>query len=303
MKNELNRRLTSVREVMGREHLGAFLFSDSDPHHSKRVAGHWKSMEWVSGYKGAVGIAAVTMHKSALWTDSAHLREAADQLKENGYEVMTMNGGMTELAQWLGRELAFSSDSASTEVGLDGNVWAAADVDALSAELRRHGGMTLRTNMDVVRDVWTGRPEMPMGKIELVLSELSAAEKIVLVRKSLRQVHADGMLVTVLDEIGWTLNLRGTDVEGCDVFEGYLLIDSRHASLFVDSRKLTPAVCEYLRCNHVAVAEYTDVKKGLKDYFEYNILMDPSEVPYALYKVVERPVVAAPSPVSVLRKG
>ena len=115
---------------------------------------------------------------------------------------------------------------------------------------------------------------------------VAAHEKIGRVRQALREKHADGMLMTALDDIAWTLNLRGTDVHCNPVFVSYLLISTTEVTLFVDSRKLTPEVVAYLKDEGVGVKPYESVKQGLDDYFEYNILLDPGEVNYVLFESV-----------------
>ena len=180
----------------------------------------------------------------------------------------------------------------------------AAAVEQLVAELRSEGGLTLRTNIDPLRTIWTDRPPLPTAPIEIQPMQYagkSARDKIAEIRNALRKEHADGMLVATLDDIAWTLNLRGSDVHCNPVFVSYLLIDSKKATLFVDKRKVTPAVADYLRNEGVSVADYDKVGQGLKDYFEYNILISPDEVNYTLYNKVEREIVCRPSPIPYLK--
>ena len=107
------------------------------------------------------------------------------------------------------------------------------------------------------------------------------------IREALRQLHADGMLMAALDDIAWTLNLRGTDVHCNPVFVAYLLISSKDVTLFVNQAKLTAEVSDYLKSEGIQVEDYEQVENGLKKYFEYNILLDPDEVNYRLYEVVK----------------
>jgi Xaa-Pro aminopeptidase len=129
----------------------------------------------------------------------------------------------------------------------------------------------------------------------------SCHEKIARIRKALREKHADGMLMSALDDIAWTLNLRGTDVHCNPVFVSYLLISSKDVTLYINKVKLTPEVETYLKAEGVGVAPYEAVAKGLKDYFEYNILLDPDEVNYTLYKQVTREIVEVESPVKRMK--
>ncbi len=298
----ISERIALLREDMRREHLSAFIFPTSDPHLSEYTADHWKGREWISGFCGSAGTAVVTLKSAALWTDSRYFIAAAEQLKGTEYQLMKLKTeGTPTIAQWLGAELADMSDK---EVGIDGMVNAASTVRALEADLRRQGGITLRTNYDPLERIWHDRPAIPGDAIRLQPMEWageSAHSKMARIRKALREEHADGMLVTALDDIAWTLNLRGSDVHCNPVFVAYLLLDSRHATLYVNKAKLTAEVEDYLKAEGVGVRPYEDIAKGLKDYFEYNILMDADEVNYTLYKTVERQVVKGESPVKRMK--
>ena len=298
----ISERIALLREDMRREHLSAFIFPSGDPHLSEYTADHWKGREWISGFCGSAGTAVVTLKSAALWTDSRYFIAAAEQLKGTEYQLMKLKTeGTPTIAQWLGAELADMSDK---EVGIDGMVNAASTVRALEADLRRQGGITLRTNYDPLERIWHDRPAIPGDAIRLQPMEWageSAHSKMARIRKALREEHADGMLVTALDDIAWTLNLRGSDVHCNPVFVAYLLLDSQHATLYVNKAKLTAEVEDYLKAEGVGVRPYEDIAKGLKDYFEYNILMDADEVNYTLYKTVERQVVEGESPVKRMK--
>ena len=174
----------------------------------------------------------------------------------------------------------------------------------LIAELRHQGGITLRTNLDPLKQIWTNRPAIPQNPVELFPMEYAGEtthDKLSRIRRALRQQHADGMLMSALDDIAWTLNLRGTDVHCNPVFVSYLLISSTATTLFINKAKLTAEVSAYLQAEGIDVDDYENVGKGLKEYFEYNILLDPDEVNYTLYKKVSREIVEAESPVKRMK--
>lgn len=312
MKQTISEKISALRELMRREGLGAFIFPSTDPHNSEYVADHWKGREWISGFNGSAGTAVVTMTSAALWTDSRYFIAAAEQLKDTEFVLMKERiAGTPTIPEWIGTQLSALNAQRSTliahrstEVGIDGSVMTAAAVEQLVAELRSEGGLTLRTNIDPLRTIWTDRPPLPTAPIEIQPMQYagkSARDKIAEIRNALRKEHADGMLVAALDDIAWTLNLRGSDVHCNPVFVSYLLIDSKKATLFVDKWKVTPAVADYLCNEGVSVADYDKVGQGLKDYFEYNILVSPDEVNYTLYNKVEREIVCRPSPIPYLK--
>ena len=288
---------------MKREHLSAFIFPSTDAHQSEYVADHWRGREWISGFNGSAGTAVVTMKSAALWTDSRYFLAAEEQLEDTEYQLMRLKmEGTPTIAEWLGKEL---QDVQSPEVGLDGMVNSYNYVKDLSYSLRKLGGITLRTNLDPLEQIWENRPSLPANPVEIQPLEYAGetlASKVVRIRKSLRELHADGMLVSALDDIAWTLNLRGTDVHCNPVFVSYLLIESDKVSLFVDDNKLSPEVKQYLQDNQVSLYNYNKVEKCLESYSEYNILLDGDETSYYLWKTVKcQEIVAAGSPIPAMK--
>lgn len=301
--NEIKLRLARLRELMKREHLSAFIFPSTDAHQSEYVADHWRGREWISGFNGSAGTAVVTMKSAALWTDSRYFLAAEEQLEDTEYQLMRLKmEGAPTITEWLGKEL---QDVQSPEVGLDGMVNSYNYVKDLSYSLRKLGGITLRTNLDPLEQIWENRPSLPANPVEIQPLEYAGetlASKVVRIRKSLRELHADGMLVSALDDIAWTLNLRGTDVHCNPVFVSYLLIESDKVSLFVDDNKLSPEVKQYLQDNQVSLYNYNKVEKCLESYSEYNILLDGDETSYYLWKTVKcQEIVAAASPIPAMK--
>lgn len=301
--NEIELRLARLRELMKREHLSAFIFPSTDAHQSEYVADHWRGREWISGFNGSAGTAVVTMKSAALWTDSRYFLAAEEQLEGTEYQLMRLKiEGTPTIAEWLGKEL---QDVQSPEVGLDGMVNSYNYVKDLSYSLRKLGGITLRTNLDPLEQIWENRPSLPANPVEIQSLEYAGetlVSKVARIRKSLRELHADGMLVSALDDIAWTLNLRGTDVHCNPVFVSYLLIESDKVSLFVDDNKLSLEVKQYLQDNQVSLYNYNKVEKCLESYSEYNILLDGDETSYYLWKTVKcQEIVAAASPISAMK--
>ena len=303
MENVINDRLASLREVMRREHLAAFIFPSTDAHQSEYVAAHWQGREWISGFNGSAGTVVVTLTSAALWTDSRYFLAAEEQLKGTEYQLMKLKiEGTPTIAQWLAQELA---DVESPEVGIDGMVNSYHSATALISDLRKLGGISVRTNFDPLSIVWKNRPAIPQNPVEIQPMEYageSVSSKITRIRKALRELHADGMLVSALDDIAWTLNLRGTDVHCNPVFVSYLLISSDEVKLFVDEEKVSAEVRSYLQENGISLYIYNKVEEALRNYSEYNILLDGDETSYYLWKTVKcQEIVAATSPIPAMK--
>ncbi|MBE6259257.1 MAG: aminopeptidase P family protein [Prevotella sp.] len=284
-------KLEFLREEMRREQLFACIFPTTDPHNSEYTADHWKGREWISGFTGSAGTAVVTLTAAALWTDSRYFIAAAQQLEGTEFQLMRERiDGTPTIAEWLQSQHSSFNSPLSTEVAIDGSCCTTTSVEALKEDLRQHGGLTLRTNIDLLQRLWTDRPAIPQAPIvpqPIEYTGEDVASKLTRIRQALRQVHADGMLMASLDDIAWTLNLRGGDVHCNPVFVSYLLISTRSSTLFVDERKLTPAARQQLHEAGVDIAPYSAVKEALRHYPEYNILADPDEVSYTLMQAVQ----------------
>ena len=303
MSMNVTDRLARLRELMRREKLSAFVFPSTDPHNGEYVPDHWKGREWVSGFNGSAGTVVVTENAAALWTDSRYFIAAAQQLEGTGIELMKLKiPGTPTIAEWLGQQLI---DCQRPEVGIDGMVNSQASAEALIADLRSHGGITVRTNLEPLKTIWTDRPPIPQDLVSVHPLEYAGEDvksKVSRIRKALRDLHADGMLMSALDDIAWTLNMRGTDVHCNPVFVSYLLISSKSVTLYINKVKLSHVVMAYLQDNGVSIDDYENVDKGLKSYPDYNILIDPDETCYTLARIAAcQEVVRSKSPVPALK--
>lgn len=302
MGNIISERVETLRRMMREEHLSAVIIPSTDPHNGEYVPIHWEARKWISGFDGSAGTAVVTQKSAALWTDSRYFLAAEEQLRGTEYVLMRERMADTPtISQWLGHELR---DEDSPEVAIDGMCCTASEAESLIKELRAEGGITLRTNLDAVERIWKDRPAIPENPVFIHPMDYAGettGSKLTRIRAALRAVHADGMLVSALDDIAWTLNLRGADVHCNPVFVSYLIISSNSATLYINKVKLDDEVRGYLSAHGVDVADYEDVRKGLRDYFEYNILVDPDETSYTLMKAIRRNIILHSSPIPMLK--
>ena len=302
MNETICKRVEALREVMRREGIDAFIFPSTDPHNGEYVPEHWEGRKWLTGFTGSAGTAVVTMADAALWTDSRYFLAAEEQLRGTPFSLMKERvEGTPSITRWLGMKLAAVG---SPVVGVDGMVNSAAAVEALITGLRAEGGITVRTNLDPLDVIWTDRPPVPQDKVAihpLKYAGEPCRSKLERIRRELKERHACGMLVSALDDIAWTLNLRGTDVHCTPVFVAYLLVEPERAILFINKEKLTPDVEAYLKSEGVGTADYGSVGKALAAYREYNILMDDGEVNYTLFNIPTCVKVVAPSPIPAMK--
>lgn len=296
-------RLAALRDEMRREHLSAFIFPSSDPHNSEYVPPRWEGRKWISGFDGSAGTAVVTLHSAALWTDSRYFLAAEEQLAGTEFQLMRERmEGTPGIAEWIAAEL---SDADSTEIGVDGMCMTYADVSDLKTELKHNGGITVRTNLDILDRVWTDRPSVPLNPVRIQPLEYageSCRDKLGRIRSSLLRRGAGGMLMTQLDDIAWTLNLRGTDVHCTPVFVAWLIVAEEVAVLYIKDDKLSPEVIDYLHAEGVAVDDYDNIIDALNSYDGYTLLIDPATTNYTLSQLRGNfNLVSAPSPVPEMK--
>ena len=300
---EIQQRLDALREVMRREHLSAFIFPSTDPHNGEYIPAHWEGRKWISGFSGSAGTAVVTLHEAAVWTDSRYFIAGAEQLSDTEFVLMKERvDGTPSIPEWLGQKLATTH---SPEVGIDGMVASESMVRSLTHALRNAGGITLRTNFDPLSFIWKNRPAIPTTPVNIHPMQYAGEtcrSKITRLRGQLTDHHADGILVSALDEIAWLLNLRGNDVHCNPVFVSFLLVTKTNSTLYIHQEKLSPDVVAYLAEEGIDIDDYENILCGLQQYGEYNILLDADEINHTLFHAVGcSEIIQAPSPVPAMK--
>lgn len=302
-KQTIAARLAALREEMRREHLSAFIFPSSDPHNSEYVPSRWEGRKWISGFDGSAGTAVVTLHSAALWTDSRYFLAAEEQLAGTEFQLMRERvDGTPSIAEWIATEI---EGVESSEIGVDGMCMTYAECSDLKTDLKHNGGITVRTNLDILDRIWTDRPSVPLNPVSIQPIEYageSCHDKLGRIRSSLLRRGAGGMLMTQLDDIAWTLNLRGTDVHCTPVFVAWLIVAEEVAVLYIKDEKLSPEVIEYLNAEGVAVDDYDNIIDALNSYDGNTLLIDPATTNYTLSQLRGNfNLVSAPSPVPEMK--
>ena len=302
-KQTIAARLAALREEMRREHLSAFIFPSSDPHNSEYVPSRWEGRKWISGFDGSAGTAVVTLHSAALWTDSRYFLAAEEQLAGTEFQLMRERvDGTPSIAEWIATEI---EGAESSEIGVDGMCMTYAECSDLKTDLKHNGGITVRTNLDILDRIWTDRPSVPLNPVSIQPIEYageSCHDKLGRIRSSLLRRGASGMLMTQLDDIAWTLNLRGTDVHCTPVFVAWLIVAEEVAVLYIKDEKLSPEVIEYLNAEGVVVDDYDNIIDALNSYDGYTLLIDPATTNYTLSQLRGNfNLVSAPSPVPEMK--
>lgn len=267
-------RIEALRNYMREKGLAAFIVLSSDAHSSEYVADCWKAREWISGFDGSAGTAVVTLDDARLWTDSRYWLAAESSLAGTGFSLMKDGDNSTpSITDWLCATLEQSS-----VVGVDGTVCSIAEAKQWAAALST-SGLSLDASHEPFEQIWQGRPSVPADKAVIMPCEIageSVACKLQRLRESLANDAADGMLVTMLDEVAWLTNLRGNDVAYNPVVVSYMLVTATDATLFILPEKLTPEVSAHLADAGIATAAYGDVWQALASYAGNTILLQPT---------------------------
>jgi Xaa-Pro aminopeptidase len=269
-------RLAQVRALMSRERIDAYLVPSADPHLSEYLPGYWQGRQWLSGFHGSVGTLVVTQSFAGLWADSRYWEQATKELAGTGVELVKMLPGKPGALDWLAEKAASKS-----VVAVDGAVLAVASARILAAKLYERGA-TLRTDFDLLSEVWHDRPALPTNAIYEHLppqATLSRSDKLARLRDVMQERGADWHFIATLDDIAWLFNLRGADVSYNPVFVSFALIGPLSVSLFVDSTKLTNGLRQTLEGEGISLVEYTKVASALREVpAQARLLVDPARV-------------------------
>lgn len=300
MKHEIRERISALRAFMEAKGISAFIVPSTDPHSGEYVPEFWESRKWISGFTGSAGTAVITTSQGGLWTDSRYFLQAASQLEDTG--IMLFKDRLPEtpsIAEWLGSVL-----HPGDKVGIDGWVNTAVEAESLQQQLQAYS-LQLVCVDDPFRKLWKDRPSLPLNPVFLLplsYAGKSCTEKLTEIRECISKNHADGILISALDEIAWTLNLRGNDVHCNPVFVSYLLVTEEKVTLYTLPEKLTPEVKEYLAENHIGTQPYHAIETDLKNYAGHRIQL-AANTNYALYQAAttQAQVIRSESPVLYMK--
>lgn len=296
----INKRLAALREFMGEKGLHAFIIPSTDSHLSEYPASHWASREWISGFTGSAGTVVVTREKAGLWTDSRYFLQGAKELE--GADIELFKEGLPStpsIEEWLTTELGKGE-----YVGIDGTVYAAKEAMNLTHKLNMKG-LHLISDYDPFSKIWNDRPEIPTNTI-FVLPEKYAGEaahkKIARICDAVEKNGAESLLVASLDTIAWTFNIRGNDVKCNPVAVSYAYVSKEETVLFINPKKLTSEISDYLKAEGVTIAEYDKVFDYVSK-LKTPVCLDANKVTFKLYNTIPDGcrIIDMPSPADLMK--
>ena len=303
-KAEIKNRLAELRLEMAARQLSAFIIPSTDPHSGEYVPEHWETRKWITGFTGSAGTAVITLDDAGLWTDSRYFIQAEEQLEDTGIRLFKDRLPDTpSIAGWLGSIL-----KEGDKVGIDGWVNSHQEAQSLRNELSESGLELITMTEDIFDTIWEDRPSLPKTPV-FILDETrtgaSCTEKIGRIQESIAKNGASAIILSALDEIAWTLNLRGSDVHCNPVFISYLLISKEGHTLYILEDKITDEVRTYLKEHQVGIKTYPALAEDIRTFKEKHqgVLQISPLANEALYDLSSKyaDTLIAPSPVALMK--
>ena len=255
-------KLRAFRARMEEENMAVVIVPTADSHASEYLAEHFKTRQWLSGFTGSAGTLVVGREEAALFTDGRYFIQAERQIAGTGITLMRMGtAGVPTVEQYV-CSLAKAGESCGVDFSVISSHFAADMSDMLAGR-----EIALRDTGDWFEDLWTDRPAMPTDPVYLLADQytgMSVGEKLTAIREVMSKAGADLHVLNVLDDIAWTLNVRGSDVHCTPVVMSYLLIGQQDAIWFVDTKKVSEPVREALFSAGVYLREYSEIEAALE---------------------------------------
>ncbi len=301
MKQSIKERIHALRMAFRPNNIKAFIIPSTDPHLSEYVAPYWMSREWISGFTGSAGTAVILMDKAGLWTDSRYFLQAEKELEGSGITLYKeMLPETPSITKFLCQNL-----KPGESVSIDGKMFSVQQVEQMKEDLAPY---QLQVNLfgDPLKNIWKDRPSMPDAPAfiyDVKYAGKSCGEKVAAIRTELKKKGIFALFLSSLDEIAWTLNLRGSDVHCNPVIVSYLLVTQDEVVYFISPEKITQEVNEYLQEQQVSLRKYDEAESFLNSFAGENILIDPKKTNYAIYSAINPAckVVRGESPVTLLK--
>ena len=273
-------RLVALRAAMKLNGIKACVVPSSDPHLSEYLPERWKSREWLSGFTGSMGMMVVTDTLAGVWADSRYWTQAEHELAGTGVALMKINSiASSDYLSWISAQI-----KTGDVVGIDGTVFGLASARALQIAVTTAGG-TLRTDVDLLAQVWTNRPELPATPVyehTKPFAPLSRAQKLQSIRANMQSVGASHHFISTLDDLAWLLNLRGQDVDYNPVFLAHAMIETNQVTLFIDPSKISNELNSVLLSDAINLAPYANALNAVAHLpASAQLLLDPKRVTYA----------------------
>ena len=287
-------RLSALRKCMQDKHIDMYIVPTADFHQSEYVGEHFKARAYITGFTGSAGTAVITLHDAKLWTDGRYFLQAAKQLEGTGVTLMKMfEPGVPTIEEYLEAEL-----KSGQTLSFDGRVVSVGEGDAY-ASIAKKNGAKIDYQEDLIDAIWTDRPPLsdkPAWFLEEKYSGESSKSKLSRIRKEMEDAGCDTHIVSTLDDICWTLNIRGNDIDFFPLVLSYAIIRKDSFELYIDERKLDDKLKSILKKDDVILHPYNDIYEDVEKLPENaTVLIDKAKLNYAIFNNI-------PASVSIVNK-
>lgn len=283
MKELIKNRIDGLRLEMKAQGLDGCIIYGTDPHLSEYIPSHWQTRPFISGFTGSAGLVIVTAQKAGLWTDSRYFLQAGKELTGTGIELVKMRvPGHPEPVEWLKSNLGQGAVVGTDEACISVNQFRVMQKNLAQSSI------TLKASGDLLSPVWNNRPPLPDYPVyehELQYACTDRRSKIEAICSRLDQLGADGQVITALDDLAWTFNLRGNDVECNPVFLAFAYISRKHTVLFINALKLPALLKAKLQVEGIQLRDYNELPAFLQKLpAKARILIDPDRTNQSIVK-------------------
>ena len=287
-------RLSALRKCMQDKHIDIYIVPTADFHQSEYVGEHFKARAYITGFTGSAGTAVITLHDAKLWTDGRYFLQAAKELEGTGVTLMKMfEPGVPTIEEYLEAKL-----KSGQTLSFDGRVVSVGEGDAY-ASIAKKNGAKIDYQEDLIDAIWTDRPPLsdkPAWFLEEKYSGESSKSKLSRIRKEMEDAGCDTHIVSTLDDICWTLNIRGNDIDFFPLVLSYAIIKKDCFELYIDERKLDDKLKSILEKDGVFLHPYNDIYEDVKKLPENaTVLIDKTKLNYAIFNNI-------PASVSIVNK-
>ena len=287
-------RISALRALMEERGYDAYMVPTDDNHQSEYVGEHFKARAFITGFTGSAGTAVITKDAAGLWTDGRYFIQAEQQLSGSGVKLFKMGEPDVPTVEDFIADVLPEGGT----LGFDGRVVAMGEGQALEAAAAKKNAK-IDYSTDLIDKIWEDRPalsEEPAFALDIEYTGESTESKLKRIRKSMAEEGADIHSIAALDDVCWTTNLRGNDIEFFPLLLSYAVITKDDMKLYIDERKLTDEMKENLAKDNISLRPYNAVYEDVKELCaDSAILVDPSRLNYALYnnlpkgaKVIEK---------------
>ncbi len=282
--NKITANVEALRKHMLNENLQAYYISCTDPHSSEYLPDYWKTREFISGFTGSYGEILITMDKAILWTDTRYFIQAEDQLAGTCFEMHKLRvSDAIPFDQWIVQNLPKNAKIGTSAITLPYSTASHLQKQLAEAE------MELVYVPDLLDKIWDKRPALPADKVfelDEAIAGISRTNKLTRIAEEIEKAGADMQIVSMLDELAWCFNLRGSDVAYNPVFIAYAIIGKDKNVLFLEHEKISEELKARLEGGEIIVLPYNEIFTYLNQLEGQKVLLDAGTVNTAIVNAI-----------------